>query len=124
MAASGKTTAGARTSAAAGRQTRRAGTTAAGTTSAASAATTAGATTQAASGGPGSTPRRGRRTDAADRTATGTGTRSYRRAPDDLGAVFAQLGTTSGVAAHYSVPRHTAQSWLRTLRRKQAAGQH
>jgi hypothetical protein len=45
--------------------------------------------------------------------------RSYRRSPDDLAAVLAQAGTAAAVADHYGVPGHTAQNWIRTLRRKQ-----
>jgi hypothetical protein len=32
--------------------------------------------------------------------------------------VLAQAGGVGAVADHYKVPRHTAQSWVRTLRRK------
>jgi hypothetical protein len=45
-------------------------------------------------------------------------TRTYRRAPADLAAVLAQTGGVGAVANHYQVPRHTAQSWVRTLRRR------
>jgi hypothetical protein len=45
--------------------------------------------------------------------------RVYRRSPEDLDMVFQQVGTVAGVADHYNVPRHTAQGWVRTLRRKQ-----
>ncbi len=51
---------------------------------------------------------------------TSSGGRSYRRAPADLATVLGQAGTASAVADHYGVPAHTAQSWIRTLRRKNA----
>jgi hypothetical protein len=54
-----------------------------------------------------------KRTRAADTTAPG---RVYRRTPDDLAAVFEQVETVAGVAAHYQVPRHTAQGWVSRLR--------
>ncbi|MFG1611062.1 hypothetical protein [Actinoplanes sp. NPDC049265] len=61
----------------------------------------------------------GKRTRAAATTAAPvTGGRVYRVSPDDLAAVFEQIGTAAGVAAHYQVPRHTAQGWIRRLRAK------
>ena len=54
-----------------------------------------------------------KRTRAAGTTASG---RVYRRTPDDLAAVFEQVETVAGVAAHYQVPRHTAQGWVSRLR--------
>jgi hypothetical protein len=45
--------------------------------------------------------------------------RVYRRSPADLATVYEQVGSVTGVADHYGVPRHTAQGWLRTLRRNQ-----
>jgi hypothetical protein len=33
-------------------------------------------------------------------------------------AVYAQTGTITGVAEHYSVPRHTAAGWASRLRRQ------
>ncbi|QGN49824.1 hypothetical protein GKC29_25370 [Micromonospora sp. WMMC415] len=50
----------------------------------------------------------------------GTG-RVYRRSPDDLASVYQQAGNVAAVADHYEVPRHTAQGWIRTLRRRQAS---
>ncbi len=44
------------------------------------------------------------------------GGRVYRRTPDDLAAIFEQVGTVAGVAAHYEVPRYTAQGWVGRLR--------
>ncbi len=52
---------------------------------------------------------RQRRTPTATAATTG---RVYRRAPDDLAAVLQQVGTVAGVAAHYQVPRYTAQGWV------------
>lgn len=46
--------------------------------------------------------------------------RAYRRAPEDLESIFQQAGSASAVADYYDVPRHTAQGWIRTLRRRQA----
>ncbi|SIM46115.1 hypothetical protein SAMN04489832_0093 [Micromonospora cremea] len=46
--------------------------------------------------------------------------RVYRRSPADLEAVYQQAGSVAAVADHYDVPRHTAQGWIRTLRRRQA----
>lgn len=62
-----------------------------------------------------------KRTDGAGRTTQPATARSYRRAPQDLGAVFDRVGSVGAVATHYAVPRHTAQSWVRTLRRRQEA---
>ncbi|MFY1632743.1 hypothetical protein ACN27F_05535 [Solwaraspora sp. WMMB335] len=65
----------------------------------------------------------GRSAAASTRKPAVAGTRAYRRAPDDLGTVYAEAGdSVAAVAAHYAVPRHTAQSWVRTMRRKQAPG--
>ncbi|MGW3614032.1 hypothetical protein ACWD6N_29880 [Micromonospora sp. NPDC005163] len=50
----------------------------------------------------------------------GTG-RVYRRSPDDLESVYQQAGSVAAVADHYDVPRHAAQGWIRTLRRRQAS---
>ncbi|WP_326554315.1 hypothetical protein [Micromonospora sp. NBC_01813] len=63
-----------------------------------------------------------KRTDGTGRTTQPVTARSYRRAPQDLGAVFDRVGSVGAVATHYAVPRHTAQSWVRTLRRRQEAG--
>jgi hypothetical protein len=57
-------------------------------------------------------------------TTAGSGKRSgpgrvYRRSPADLATIYQQVGAVTGVANHYGVPRHTAQGWVRTLRRKQ-----
>jgi hypothetical protein len=47
--------------------------------------------------------------------------RVYRRSPSDLESVYQQAGGVAAVADHYNVPRHTAQGWIRTLRRRQAS---
>jgi hypothetical protein len=72
-------------------------------------------TTPAVTPAKGQAPRkRGR---AADDTALAAPSgRVYRRTPDDLAAVLQQVGTVAGVAAHYQVPRYTAQGWVSRLR--------
>lgn len=65
--------------------------------------------------------RRGRRAKAtADggRAAKRTGQRAYRRMPDDVVDVFRDSGSVTALAAHYGVPRHTAQGWVGRLRRQ------
>jgi hypothetical protein len=47
--------------------------------------------------------------------------RAYRRLPEDLAETFARLGSVTKVAAHYGVPRHTAQGWINRLRSKAGA---
>jgi hypothetical protein len=46
------------------------------------------------------------------------GRRPYRRMPaaDDVLSAYQQAGTISGLAEHFGVPRHTANSWARRLR--------
>jgi hypothetical protein len=46
------------------------------------------------------------------------GARVYRKMPDDLGATYAKSGSVTAVAAHYGVPRHTAQGWIGRLRKQ------
>lgn len=60
---------------------------------------------------------------ATPQTAKGeaAGGRVYRRSPSDLESVYQQAGSVAAVADHYNVPRHTAQGWIRTLRRRQAS---
>jgi hypothetical protein len=48
--------------------------------------------------------------------AGASGTRVYRRMPDDFAAVYQQAGSAAAVADHYDVPRHTANGWIRRLR--------
>lgn len=45
--------------------------------------------------------------------------RAYRRMPeaDDVVAAYRRTGSTTAVAEHYGVPRHTATGWVRRLRR-------
>ncbi len=53
--------------------------------------------------------------------AATTKDRVYRRSPSDLASVYQQAGSVTAVADHYNVPKHTAQGWIRTLRRRQAS---
>lgn len=46
--------------------------------------------------------------------------RAYRRTPDDIVETFQRLGGVTAVAEHYGVPRHTAQGWVRRLRKEGA----
>ena len=57
-----------------------------------------------------------KRTRAATTAAPAASGRVYRRTPDDLATVFEQVGTVAGIAAHYQVPRYTAQGWVNRLR--------
>ena len=86
-------------------------------------------------------PRRSRAADAGQRTAGRPGDdatataeaparasaslrpRAYRRIPPDLREAFARLGSVTEVAAHYDVPRHTAQGWINRLRRELQASE-
>ena len=45
--------------------------------------------------------------------------RPYRQMPEaaELRSVFEDIGSVTGVAAHYNVPRYTAQGWISRLRR-------
>jgi hypothetical protein len=60
---------------------------------------------------------RGRRRAAAGNAEAKTG-RAYRRMPDqdEVVAAWNQSNSASALAAHFDVPRHTAQGWLRRLR--------
>jgi hypothetical protein len=53
--------------------------------------------------------------------AVTTRARAYRKMPDDLSEMFARSGSVAAVAAHYGVPRHTAQGWIGRLRRAEEA---
>jgi hypothetical protein len=53
-------------------------------------------------------------------SGTATGRRAYRKLPDDVADVFRQLNSVTAVAAHYGVPRHTAQGWIGRLRKEGA----
>jgi hypothetical protein len=58
---------------------------------------------------------------AAAPTKPGSG-RTYRRIPDDFDQVQRQAGQSASVIAdHYGVPRHTAYSWIRSARKRDAA---
>ena len=48
-----------------------------------------------------------------------TGERAYRRMPpaEDVMAAYQQIGSISGLAEHFNVPRHTVQGWARQLRK-------
>jgi hypothetical protein len=45
--------------------------------------------------------------------------RPYRRMPDvaEIIATYERIGTVTGLAEHYGVPRHTAQGWMGRARR-------
>jgi hypothetical protein len=66
----------------------------------------------------------GRRRSAAATSTPGAtpsgGGRAYRRMPEatEVVAAYRQAGTTSALAEHFSVPRHTAVGWVRRLRRE------
>lgn len=63
-------------------------------------------------------PARNRTKVAAKGPARRSSDRAYRRMPDakELGAAYKRIGTVTGVAKHYDVPRHTAQGWMKRLR--------
>jgi hypothetical protein len=63
--------------------------------------------------------RGGRGAKAATRSrAAASSERAYRKMPEasEVMAAYRQVGTISGLAEHYQVPRHTAQGWARRLR--------
>jgi hypothetical protein len=66
-------------------------------------------------------PRRSRKTrqSVAAEPAT-SGGRAYRRMPpvNEVMAAYRQVGSVSGLAEHFDVPRHTVQGWARQLRRQ------
>jgi hypothetical protein len=61
---------------------------------------------------------RGRRRAAAAAAEAPKAGRAYRRMPpqDDMVAAWNESHSASALAAHFDVPRHTAQGWLRRLR--------
>jgi hypothetical protein len=61
---------------------------------------------------------RGRRRAAAKVAEAPKAGRAYRRMPaqDDVVAAWNESHSASALAAHFDVPRHTAQGWLRRLR--------
>jgi hypothetical protein len=68
------------------------------------------------------------KTTAANKTAAkpeSTG-RAYRTMPGDFASVYQQASSVVAVADHYGVPRHTAQNWVATARRRDLipAGPH
>jgi hypothetical protein len=46
--------------------------------------------------------------------------RTYRRMPDtaEVLAVYERIGTVTGMAKHFDVPRHTAQGWMARIRKQ------
>jgi hypothetical protein len=98
-----------------GSRTRRAAkqTAGAGRTRTRGVAKQAGATARAAA-----PAARGRATKAARAAEAESGARVYRRLPDDFVAVYESVGGATAAAAHYGVPRHTVQGWLRRLRQE------
>jgi hypothetical protein len=63
---------------------------------------------------------RARRAAATAAASDGAG-RAYRRMPGDIREVMAQAPTAVALADHYQVPTHTAQGWMRRVRREDAA---
>ena len=61
-----------------------------------------------------------RRSGKATSSAAPAGERAYRRMPnpDEVLDAYRQVGTVSGLAEHFGVPRHTVQGWARRLRRE------
>jgi type IV secretory pathway TrbL component len=53
-------------------------------------------------------------------STTAAAERAYRRMPDvaEVLGAYRQVGTVSGLAEHFGVPRHTVQGWARRLRRE------
>lgn len=56
----------------------------------------------------------------AHNTSTSKSDRTYRRMPntDEVLAVYEQIGTITGIAKHFGVPRHTAQGWMTRIRKR------
>jgi hypothetical protein len=67
---------------------------------------------------PAGRPRRVRAGQAA--TPVETQERAYRRMPpaDEVTAAYRQVGSISGLAERFNVPRHTAQGWARQLHKQ------
>jgi len=63
---------------------------------------------------------RGSRRGSAPKAPAAGGERAYRRMPDPevVLAAYRKVGTVSGLAGHFGVPRHTIQGWARRLRRE------
>lgn len=49
--------------------------------------------------------------------------RAYRRMPEDLAQTYQELNSITALAAHYGVPRHTAQGWMNRLRKQGMTGE-
>jgi hypothetical protein len=66
-------------------------------------------------------PARGKRPSASNDQRAGSSEkgRAYRRMPEasELQTVYDKVGTVTGVAKHFGVPRHTAQGWMARLRK-------
>lgn len=60
---------------------------------------------------------KGNRRQRKSKTSAG-GERAYRRMPDpnEVMAAYEEVGTVSGLAEHFGVPRHTVNHWARRLR--------
>jgi hypothetical protein len=60
---------------------------------------------------------KGNRRQRKAKTSAG-GERAYRRMPDpnEVMAAYEEVGTVSGLAEHFGVPRHTVNHWARRLR--------
>jgi len=65
-----------------------------------------------------SSARRGRRVKGSASQATVNGERPYRRMPDPdtIMKAYRKVGTVSGLADRFEVPRHTVNHWARRLR--------
>jgi hypothetical protein len=65
-----------------------------------------------------SSARRGRRIKGSTSQATVNGERPYRRMPDPdaIMKAYRKVGTVSGLADRFEVPRHTVNHWARRLR--------
>jgi hypothetical protein len=65
-----------------------------------------------------SSARRGRRLKGSTSQATVAGERPYRRMPDPdtIMKAYRKVGTVSGLADRFEVPRHTVNHWARRLR--------
>jgi hypothetical protein len=65
----------------------------------------------------GNTVAKGNRRQRKAKTSAG-GERAYRRMPDasEVMKAYEEVGTVSGLAEHFGVPRHTVNHWARRLR--------
>jgi hypothetical protein len=54
------------------------------------------------------------------KTSASPSDRTYRRMPKtaEVLAAYEQIGTITGVAKHFGVPRHTAQGWMTRIRKR------